>query len=163
VTMRNQAAPALAVAILASGLCAAAAAAAIKPFPPPSGWDHVQQQAPPGTIMLVWTKDSGPLQQTLTVVDDPNEAYADAVQRVQKNITANKFKVSANHDQLCNGVTGHLFAMAYGPDVGRVAVDRLILPDGTGSEQITYMRPEPEPFAGEIKSELNTYCGTTVE
>lgn len=159
--MRNQAAPALAVAILAAGL-ASAASAAVKPFPPPNGWNQVQQQAPPGTVIMVWTKDSGPLQQTLTVVDDPNEAYTDAVDRVQKNITANKFKVTVNRDQSCNGQTGHLFAMAYGPDVGRIAVERLILPDGTGSAQITYMRPEPEAYADEIKSNLNTYCGTTV-
>ena len=161
-SMRKQARPALAVAILVSGLCATASAA-FKPFPPPNGWNQQQQQAPPGTTILVWTKDSGPLQQTLTVVDDPNEAYSDAVDRVQKNIAANKFKVSANRDQPCNGQTGHLFAMAYGPDVGRVAVERLIVPDGTGSAQITYMRPEPEPFSDDVKANLNAYCGTTVQ
>jgi hypothetical protein len=53
--------------------------------------------------------------------------------------------------------------MAYGPEVGRVAVDRLILPDGTGSAQITYMRPAPEPFSDDVKASLNSYCGTTVE
>jgi hypothetical protein len=160
--MRRPVRPALAAAILVSGLCVAASAA-VKPFPPPNGWNQVQQQAPPGTTIMVWTKDSGPLQQTLTVVDDPNEPYSDAVDRVQRNITANKFKVTANRDLTCNGATGHVFAMAYGPDVGRIAVERLILPDGTGSAQITYMRPEPEPFSDDIKSNLNAYCGTTVQ
>jgi hypothetical protein len=160
--MRKQVRSALAVAVLLLGLYAVAAAA-IKPFPPPNGWNQVQQQAPPGSTIMVWTKDSGPLQQTVTVVDDPSEPYTDAVDRVQKNISANKFKITANRDQPCNGATGHLFSMAYGPEVGRVAVDRLILPDGTGSAQITYMRPAPEPFSDDVKASLNSYCGTTVE
>ena len=136
--------------------------AAPKPFPPPNGWNAVQQQAPPGSTIQIWTHDSGPLQQTVTVLDDPNTAYADAVQVVQKNIAANKFKVTANKDQTCNGQTGHFFEMSYGPDVGRVAVDRLIIPDGPGTLTITYMRPAPEPVADEVKTGLNTYCGTTV-
>ena len=160
--MRTPALAPLAGAFLASALFASASAAP-KPFPAPSGWNAVQQQAPPGTTILVWTHDSGPLQQTVTVIDDPNDAYADAVARVQKNLAANKFKVTANKDQSCNGQMGHLFAMSYGPDIGRVAVERLIVPDGSGSMQITYMRPDPEPFADEVKSELNGYCGTQVQ
>ena len=159
--MRTIAPAAVAGALLAAALSAPVGASP-KPFPAPSGWDAVQQQAPPGTTIQVWTRDSGPLQQTFTVIDDPTEPYDDAVQRIQKNIAANKFKISANRDQACNGTPGHLFAMAYGPDVGRVAVDRLILPDGPGSMQITYMRPEPEPFADEIKADLNAYCGTPI-
>lgn len=157
--------PALAPLTGAFFVCSllATAAAATKPFPAPSGWNAVQQQAPPGTTIQVWTHDSGPLQQTVTVVDDPNDAYTDAVGRVQKNITANKFKVSANKDQTCAGQTGHLFAMSYGPDIGRIAVERLIIPDGSGSVQITYMRPDPEPFADEVKTDLNAYCGTPVQ
>ena len=160
--MRTRTLAPLAGAFLAAA-CFGSATAAPKPFPAPSGWSAVQQQAPPGTTILVWTHDSGPLQQTVTVVDDPNDAYNDAVQRVQKNIAANKFKVMANKDQTCNGQAGHLFAMSYGPDIGRIAVERLIVPDGSGSMQITYMRPDPEPFADEVKTDLNSYCGTTVQ
>lgn len=150
----------LAGALLAAVLFSAQAAP--KPFPAPAGWNPVQQQAPAGTMILIWTKDSGPLQQTVTVIDDPAQAYSDAVSLVQKNITANKFKVTANKDQTCNGQAGHLFAMSYGPDIGRVAVERLILPDGTGTMQITYIRPDPEPPADEVMTDINTYCGTTV-
>ena len=160
--MRTPALAPLAGAFLASAFIGSAIAAP-KPFPSPSGWNAVQQQAPAGTMIQVWTHDSGPLQQTVTVVDDPNDSYSDAVQRVQKNLAANKFKVTANKDQTCNGQTGHLFAMSYGPDIGRVAVERLIVPDGSGSMQITYMRPDPEPFADEVKADLNGYCGTTVQ
>lgn len=146
-------------------LCSIAvpASAAPKPFPAPSGWDTVQRQAPAGTTIQVWTHDSGPLLQTVTFLDDPNQPYTDAVTLVQNNIKANKIKVSANKDQVCNGQTGHLFVMSYGPDVGRVAVERLIIPDGPGTVQITYMRPDPEPPADEVKSGLNAYCGTPVQ
>lgn len=147
------------IALAISGIALAA-----KPFPAPSGWDHVPQQTPTGSqaSFQMWKSGSGDLQQTLIVVDDPTQAYDDAVQRIHKNIIDSKFKVVTDKDQACDGKAGHLFEMVYGPEIKRIAVDRLIVPDGTGIVQITYMRPEPEPFADAVKSDLNSYCGTTV-
>src|SRR5579883_3034968 len=142
--MRMKIAAALVSPVITTALLGIAIAAP-KPFPAPNGWNAVQQQAPPGSTIQIWTHDSGPLQQTLTVLDDPTTPYTDAVQIVQKNIAANKFKVTVNKDQTCNGQSGHFFEMSYGPDVGKVAVDRLIVPDGAGTLTITYMRPAPEP------------------
>ena len=139
-------------------------ALAAKPFSAPSGWDQVPQQTPTGsqTSFQMWKTGSGDLQQTLIVVDDPTQPYDDAVQRIHKNIVESKFKVLTDKDQACDGKTGHLFEMVYGPEIKRVAVDRLVVPDGSGIVQITYMRPEPEPFADAVKNDLNSYCGTTV-
>ena len=150
-------------ALLALALCSVASAAA-KPFPAPSGWDQVQQQTPSGgpQAFQMWKRGSGELQQTVTFLNDPSTSYDDLVQRIHKNIVDNKFKVSLDKDLTCDGKSGHLFSIAYGPDAHRVAVDRLIVPDGSGAVQITYMRPEPEPFANEVSSDLNGYCGSTV-
>jgi hypothetical protein len=156
--------PAIVIILPLAFATCVAAAAAVKPFPPPNGWDPVQQQTPAGsqTSLQVWKTGSGDLQQTVMVLNDPSQPYDDAVQRIHKNIVDSKFKVIADKDQSCNGVNGHLFAMVYGPEAKRIAVDRLLLPDGSGIVQITYMRPEPEPFADAVKSDLNAYCGTTV-
>lgn len=146
------------------GLALSGLALAAKPFPAPSGWDQVQQQSPAGSqaSFQMWKTGSGDLQQTVIVVDDPTQTYDDAVQRIHKNIVDSKFKVVADKDQSCDGKTAHLFEMVYGPDVKRIAVDRLVVPDGSGIMQITYMRPEPEPFADVVKNNLNSYCGTAV-
>ena|SRR5579872_1773230 len=154
--------------VVVAGLIAATlggvALAASKTFPAPSGWDAIQQSTPPGsqTTYQGWKLHSGDLMQTVTVIDDPSQPYADVVARIHKNLVENKFKVNADKDQPCNGETGHLFSMVYGPDIKRIAVYRLLVPDGPGSIQITYMRPEPEPAAGEVKAGVNSYCGTTV-
>ncbi|MBV8601844.1 MAG: hypothetical protein JO359_09815 [Candidatus Eremiobacteraeota bacterium] len=152
-------APILALALAST----TAVRAASKPFPAPAGWDAVQSQAPSNTQSFqMWKRDSGDLQQTVIVIGDPATDYNEAVQRIHKNIADNKFKVKLDKDQSCDGKTGHLFEMVYGPEAKRIAVDRLVVPDGTGITQITYMRPEPEPFAAEVKTNLNSYCGTTV-
>ena len=152
-----------AAALLALALCGLAVAAP-KAFTGPTGWDEVQSQAPAtGTqTFQMWKHGSGDLQQSVIFLSDPSTTYDDLVQRIHKNIVDNKFKVNADKDVSCDGRSGHLFSMAYGPDVKRMAVDRLVLPNGQGVVQITYMRPEPEPFANEVSTDLNGYCGTTV-
>ncbi|MBV8149965.1 MAG: hypothetical protein JOY59_00280 [Candidatus Eremiobacteraeota bacterium] len=140
-----------------------AATAAAKTFTGPSGWEHVDQSVPPGSSEKVdqWKQGSGDLQQSLIVLSDSAVSYNDILDRIHKNVSDAKLHVTVDKDQTCDGKTSHMIELVYGPDIKRVKVDRLVVPDGSGSVQITYIRPEPEPFSDDVKTALNAYCGTT--
>lgn len=145
--------------VLLAGLAVAA-----KAFSPPTGWDHVDQAVPAGSprTLELWQRDSGDLKQTLTVVNDSTISYDEILDRIKKNITSSPFKVNLDKDVTCDGKPAHVFELVFGPDAKRIAVNRLILPDGPGSIQVTYTRPEAAPFVDDVKAAEASYCGNAV-
>jgi len=69
--------------------------------------------------------------------------------------------VNTDKDQTCDGKTAHMIELVYGPEAKRVKVDRWVVPDGAGTVQITYTRPEAEPFPDDVKGALAAYCGSS--
>lgn len=137
---------------------------AAKPFPAPTGWDHVDQTVPAGSprSLELWQRDSGELKQTLTVVNDSSISYDEILDRIKKNIAASPFKVNLDKDVTCDGKPAHLFELVFGPDGKRITVNRLVLPDGPGSIQVTYTRPEAAPFVDDVKASEAAYCGNAL-
>jgi hypothetical protein len=130
-------------------------------FVGPAGWSH---SPPSGATDPQRTVDqwhiSGDIS-TLTFIKDSATAYADALGAVEKNITTNNIKTSANRDMPCRGATAHVFEFAYGPDGHRIVINRLIVPDGPGIDTVTYARSEGSPFDPDVKTSETTFCAAS--
>lgn len=149
-----------AAAVAALVVSAALPAAADKTFPAPTGWDHVGQSTANGNETSdVYENGSGDLKERVTIFSDSAASYDTVVGRIHKNVTDNKMKVNIDKDQTCDGKTSRLIELLYGPALKRVLVDRLVVPNGDGTVQITYTRPEAAPYDDSVKAAFTTYCG----
>jgi hypothetical protein len=148
----------LIAAALAVAATAAAASADTVAFVGPAGWSH---SPPPATSDPNRTIDqwhiSGDIA-TVTFIKDTSTAYSDALAVVQKNVTTNSIKTSADKDVPCRGTTGHVIEFGFGPDGHRVIINRLMVPDGTGVDSITYSRSDGSPFDSDVKAAETAFC-----
>ena len=136
----------------------AAAIADTVAFVGPASWSKSPQTDSPSPTRDVqqWHM-SGDIA-TVTFVKDSATTYADSLGAIQKNITTNNIRTSADKDLPCRGATGHVFEFAYGPDGHRVVVNRLMVPDGAGVDTVTYARGEGTPFDSDVKNAETAFC-----
>jgi hypothetical protein len=145
----------------ASLLLAATAAAAFADsvaFVGPAGWSH---SPPPAATDPQRSVDQWHLSgdiSTLTFIRDTATTYADALAAVEKNVTTNRIKTTADRDMPCRGTTGHVVEFSYGPDGNKIIMNRIMVPDGPGLDTVTYARSDGSIFDPDVKKAETTFC-----
>ncbi|MGP6159001.1 MAG: hypothetical protein ACLPYS_16085 [Vulcanimicrobiaceae bacterium] len=99
--------------------------------------------------------------QSITYIRDGSPSYATALTTIQQNFAAQRIKATVDKDLQCDGKTGHEVEFATGPDGHRVAINRILVPDGSGVITLTYTREDGSPFDDEVKKAETSYCGTS--
>jgi hypothetical protein len=157
----------VAIAAIAAGcaftaaLSASLARADQTAFIGPAGWSHSDPSTGDSTVKIERWHLPGDDLQSLTFIVDPNTPYTDAMAAIQKNFTTNHLKASVDKDLACKGVQGHVIEFATGPDGHKIIINRILLPNGTGVESITYSRGEGNPFDDDVKKSIAIFCGAT--
>jgi len=128
-------------------------------FPAPSGWSTVQ--VPPSTDATRTFQQwhiAGDIA-TVTFMRDGSAAYSDALTTIMKNFADNNIKPLTNKDTSCQGKTAHVVEFTTGPEGKKVAINRMLVPDGAkGLITITYARTDGSDFDGEVKKSEATFC-----
>jgi hypothetical protein len=125
----------------------------------PSGWSH----NPPAVTDPNRTIDQWHLSgdvASVTFIKDPSTTYSDAVAAIEKNFSTNKIKPAADKDTSCRGTTAHLVEFAIGPGEHQIIIHRLVVPDGSGVDTVTYTRSDGSPFDPDVKKSETTYCSS---
>jgi hypothetical protein len=140
--------------LLATGLSAAANPG----FPSPAGWSH---NAPPATtdptrVVEQW-HIAGDVA-SVTFIKDTGTAYSDALAAIEKNFSTNKIRPATDKDVPCQGKTGHEIDFAVGPEGHQLIIHRVIVPDGTGIDTVTYARADGTVFDPDVKKSEDAYC-----
>ncbi len=127
-------------------------------FGGPPGWAHADATAPaPGATRTVDQWHLGALS-TVTFVKDDSVAYADALATIEKNFSANSIKPAIDKDLSCQGKTGHVIDFSTGPDGHKIAINRVLVPDGSGIVTITYTRADGSTFDEGVQKAESAYC-----
>ena len=151
----------LGLAVAAASL-AAAVAAPTTAFIGPPGWSHADQSPDPNSKLEQWRFAAGDVQ-TLTYRVDPSTSYTDALAAIHKMLTDNKFKPSIDKDVTCQGLAAHQVEFVpTGPDGHRIAINRIIVPNGNGNLAIIYVREEGQQFDPDARKAISTYCGAAI-
>ena len=139
--------------------CAAPAPAADVAFAGPSGWSHTSVTASPDPARKFeqW-HISGDTATTITFIKDGSTAYAGALGLIEKNFADNKIKPAIDKDVPCQGKTGHVIEFATGPENHKIAINRMLVPDGAGVVTITYSRPDGAAFDPDVQKSEMAYC-----
>jgi hypothetical protein len=146
-----------AAAIIAiAALLPLAVAAATKPFPGVTGWDHTVGATPSAQTpraQETWKKSDG---EQLTYLADGGLAYDDIVAMVKKNVADNGIKPALDKDRTCEGKRAHEIEMAFGTTV----VHQIIVDDSPGVTKLTFSRAQGQSMPAEVTSALTSYCGS---
>ncbi len=137
---------------------AGAFADATSDFVGPAGWSHVDATGTdPNRVVNQW-HIPGDQHSSLTFIKDTQSAYADALGAIEKNFTSNGIKPAFNKDIPCHGQTGHQVEFVIGPDGHQITINRILVPDGTGIDTITYARENGDPFDPDVKKAETAFC-----
>jgi hypothetical protein len=127
-------------------------------FVGPSTWSHAPPNtADPSRTVEQWHISGG--ETSLTFIRDSTTTYDAAIGAIVKNFTTNNIKPSVNRDVPCRGKTSHIVEFSIGPDGHQIVIHRLVVPDGTGIDTVTYARPSDDPFDPDVKKSEATFCG----
>ncbi|MFY9779292.1 MAG: hypothetical protein WAJ85_02135 [Candidatus Baltobacteraceae bacterium] len=154
-------APVIATALFAFGAWTGppAAAAAETAFSGPADWSHSGPTvSPDGSRTVDQWHLSGDVQ-SLTFIRDATTSYADALAAIEQNFAAQRIKATIDKDLPCDGKTGHVVEFTTGPDGHRVAINRILVPDGSGVVTLTYTRDDGSRVDDEVKKAETSYCG----
>ena len=100
----------------------------------------------------------------LVDICEPTESYsagrfvADALAAIEKNFSTNKIRPATDKDVPCQGKTGHEIDFAVGPEGHQLIIHRVIVPDGTGIDTVTYARADGTVFDPDVKKSEDAYC-----
>ena len=133
-----------------------AAAAAAKPFPGPSGWDHTVGATATAQVpraQETWKKSDGAV---LTYLSDGGLSYDEITGAVKKNIAENSLKTAVDKDRQCDGKRAHEVEMTFGTTVVR----QVIIDDAPGVTKLTYVRAQGTPVSADVMSAIAAYCGS---
>jgi hypothetical protein len=136
----------------------AAAPDAVAAFVGPSSWSHAAPNtADPSRTIEQW-HISGDVT-SLTFIRDSTTTYDAAIGAIVKNFTTNNIKPSVDRDVACRGKTSHIVEFSIGPDGHQIIIHRLVVPDGTGVDTVTYARSVGVSFDPDVKKSEATFCG----
>jgi len=139
-----------------------AASAGADPAPAfvgPPGWSHAAVTADPNRTVEQW-HIAGDVT-SLTYIKDTATTYDDAIAAIEKNFSTNNIKPSTDHDLPCRGKTGHQVEFSIGPGGHQIAINRIVVPDGTGVDTLTYARSSDVPFDAGVKKSETAFCSAT--
>lgn len=146
----------VAALILAGAFAPSAAAAALKPFTGPVGWDHtIAATATPALprSQEAWKRSDG---EQLIYLADAGLAYDDMVGQVKKNVADNNMKPSLVKDRTCAGQRAYEIELSIGASI----VHQIIVDDAPGVTKLTYLRPQGAPPSPLVVSAFEAYCGS---
>ena len=147
------------------GALAVATAAVASPvalpleFPGPSGWTQTAVQSPTPTRKVLQWRLAGTAATSLTFLSDAATAYSEALAALKKSLSDNGVQPAVNKDVACRNATGHVVEFTTGPDGSQIVIHRMYVPDGTGTDMITYTRAVGNDFDGEVKKSESAFCG----
>jgi hypothetical protein len=135
-----------------------ALADATSDFVGPTGWSHVDvPSTDPNRVVNQW-HIPGDEHSSLTFIKDTTSVYADALSAIEKNFSTNGIKPGFDKDVPCHGKTGHQVEFVIGPDGHQITINRILVPDGTGIDTITYARENGDPFDPDVKKAETAFC-----
>jgi len=148
----------LLTAFAVSTVAAPTLAATDVAFIGPAGWSPVDSstQTDPNRKIDQW-HIAGDVA-SVTFIKDSLTAYADALALIKTNFANNKIKPAQDKDFPCQGKTGHVVEFTTGPDGHQIVINRILVPDGTGVDTITYVRSDGNPFDSDVKKSETDFC-----
>ncbi len=145
------------LALLGTFAAVSAAAVAAADYAGPLGWSPVAVPTSTDTTRTYKQWHLGDVA-TVTYIKDTSLAYADALGNIQKNFSTNKIKATTDQDLPCQGKTAHVIEFTTGPDGHRIVINRVLAPDGSGVQTITYTRQDGAVFDSDVKKSETAFC-----